>query len=165
MGPNCKVHCAVQAQVASQLILVGLLLQYLLAPKIAETMRQRAIMLCRALTTTESQALKKEMASPSQSLSGQTSPQRTWPIPPVLCTHSSLVFLSKRQLSLAEQLTVSRQRLCQREAGRNVERLVFNRDPRNHSITAGTKLNLTSTLILWTLKSLPLRLKICASHA
>ena len=49
-----------QAQVISQMVLVGLLLQYLLAPKIAETMRQKAIMLCRALTTTETQALKKE---------------------------------------------------------------------------------------------------------
>ena len=41
----------------SQVVLLVLLLQYLFAPKIAEAMRQRAIMLCRAFTTTESQGI------------------------------------------------------------------------------------------------------------
>lgn len=45
------------AQVVSQVVLLILLLQYLFAPKIADAMRQRAIMLCRAFTTTESQGM------------------------------------------------------------------------------------------------------------
>lgn len=48
----------VQAKILSQIVILALLTQYLLAPKVAEAMRQRAIMLCRAFTTTESQGVK-----------------------------------------------------------------------------------------------------------
>lgn len=54
-----------QAKVASQIILLVLLLQYLLAPKVAKSMRQKAIMLCRAFTTTESQGMHTRV-SPSE---------------------------------------------------------------------------------------------------
>ena len=50
-----------QAQVLSQITIVVLLLQYALAPKMAEAMRQRAIMLCRAFTTTEAQRMKSKV--------------------------------------------------------------------------------------------------------
>lgn len=42
----------------SQVVLLALLVQYLVAPKVAESMRQKAIMLCRALTTTETAIMK-----------------------------------------------------------------------------------------------------------
>ena len=55
-----------QAKIVSQVVILALLTQYLLAPKIAESMRQRAIMLCRAFTTTESQGVKVRVSSYSR---------------------------------------------------------------------------------------------------
>ena len=54
----------VPAKVVSQVGLLALLLQYLVAPKVAESMRQKAIMLCRALTTTESASIKSRVRLP-----------------------------------------------------------------------------------------------------
>ena len=68
--------CFAQAKVLSQLVILALLTQYLLAPKIAESMRQRAIMLCRAFTTTESQGVKFRVHSP---YTAGTPQKHLWP--------------------------------------------------------------------------------------
>lgn len=71
-GNRCLTFSALQAKVLSQLVILALLTQYLLAPKIAESMRQRAIMLCRAFTTTESQGIKMRVSSTILSLTEET---------------------------------------------------------------------------------------------
>lgn len=45
------------------MVLLIALLQYLFAPKVAEAMRQRAIMLCRAFTSTESQGMSMQVCT------------------------------------------------------------------------------------------------------